>query len=240
MAVPAEGSDAIGHFLGRLGERAGLGDLAADMAMKTDCPDVGELRRRPVLLARPGDVDSELTFFHPCGDIGMGFRVNVGVHPHRDRGRLPGPAGHPVDVSKFVLALDVEHEYALLERIGDLIVRLSHPGEDDLLGRHPRLDPPEELSPRNDVESSAEFREKPQDGEIRIALHREANQMRNPRERLVERAEMPYQRLVAIDIKRGAHLLGEPGHSHPLGVEHTVFVLKLVHVFLSTPNGNKS
>jgi hypothetical protein len=68
--------------------------------------------------------------------------------------------------------------------------------------------------------------------DVRIRLHRVADQMGDALECLVKDAEVPGQRTVAVDIARGPYLLCDTGHRDLFAVEFAVFVFKKVHLAL--------
>jgi hypothetical protein len=95
--------------------------------------DVLELLGRLEDPLRPDQVDAELRLLLARADVGVGLGIHVRVHPQRDRRLAADLAGDPVDVRELLLALDVEEQDALLERVGDLFVVLADAREDDLL-----------------------------------------------------------------------------------------------------------
>jgi hypothetical protein len=206
-----------------------LGDLAPDVAVDPNHLDGRKSGRPPVLVAGSFDVYPELALLQAGGNVGVGLWIHVRVHADRHPGHLAQAPGHFVDVLDLFLALHIEHQNALFEGAGNLLVRLSHPGEHDSLGGNARPQCAVKLPARNDVETATHLGEKAQNGDVRIGLHGEENEARNPAEGLVENAKMAYKGLMAVDVKRRSHLLGEPAERNPLGEKFPVLVRKMVH-----------
>ncbi len=112
---------------------------------------------------------------------------------------------------------------------GDLFFRLAHPGEDDLARVAAGLQRAEQLALADDVDAAAQSREGAEDRQIGIALHRVADQVRNPGEGFVEDLEVPRQGRVRVDVDRRADRLGDLGDGDLFGVEDVFLVLEVVH-----------
>ena len=87
MTVGAERDGDLGQPLVGGIERGKVGDLAADVG--GDALDADSRQARRLGVNRPRAVGGypELVLGLAGGDLGVGARVDVGVHPHRDAGR---------------------------------------------------------------------------------------------------------------------------------------------------------
>src|SRR5690606_39590399 len=66
-----------------------FGDLRADVAVHTDDFQPGKGFRPAVDFGGTFDVDAELVFLQPRGDVRVGVGVDVGVHAQRNRCDTP-------------------------------------------------------------------------------------------------------------------------------------------------------
>ena len=73
---------------------------------------------------------------------------------------VPEALRHLAQRLELRLALDVEAEDALLERVGHLLARLADAGEDDLVGRHAGRERAAQLALGDDIHAGAEPRQR--------------------------------------------------------------------------------
>ena len=83
----------------------------------------------------------------------MRVRINIGIDPQCDRRAFPFVAGDLVDVVQFRLALHVEAEDVLIERILDFLLRFSDSGESSFGVIASGIHNPKQLATGDDVES---------------------------------------------------------------------------------------
>ena len=77
------------------------------------------------------------------------------------------------------------------------------------------------FAPGDDVSPGPHPAKQPQNRQVGVGLHREADDMGKFGERGVEDLEMMRQGAGAVEVKRRAHLLGNPAHRHVFAVEFT-------------------
>src|SRR5579884_2383638 len=214
----------MAHAAERVDEGRRVGELRADVAVEADRGHVGQGVRAAIGGERLGDGDAELALLHAGGDVRVRLRVDVGIHPQR-HGRAHAEArGDALDGLELLGRLDVEHQDALLERVGDLLGGLADAREHDAprVGSGAQRLP--ELAARHDVEAGARAREEVEDREVVVRLHREADEVRRAGERGVEGVEGSEQRRAAVDVERGAVALGEPRERDLLAAKLAVAV----------------
>src|SRR5579875_3338266 len=214
----------VPHAAEGIDEGRRVGELRADVAVDADRGDVRQRVRAAIGGERVGDGDAELALLHAGGDVRVRLRVDVGVHPQRDRCADAEACGDALDGLQLLGRLDVEHQDALLERVGDLLGGLADAREHDAprVGSGAQRLP--ELAARHDVEAGPSAREEVEDGEVVVRLHREADEMRGAGERRVEGVKAREQRRAAVDVERGAVALGEPCERDLLAAELAVAV----------------
>src|SRR5579884_4569458 len=108
-------------------------NLGTDMHMNADyfeCRMSGSIHK---CFTRILHLDPKLIFFHPGGNIGMAFRVHVGIDTNRDfgthgmAGSLPEPFGNAIDNGKFFETFDIECVDIRPKRQFDLLIGLAGP-----------------------------------------------------------------------------------------------------------------
>jgi hypothetical protein len=159
------------HALQGLLERRHVEDLRTDVAVDSRHVQVRQPRREGVGGGRAVVRDPELVALEAGGNVGVGARVDVGVHA-KGHGRANAHgAGDGVEPLELGLALDVEAAYPGRERGTDLVHALAHAREDDPVGAPAGRQHARELAPGDDVEAGAE-REDAEHGEVGVRLDR--------------------------------------------------------------------
>ena len=210
-------------------ERLQVGDLAADVHVDAGHGDARQIAGRGVELACLAVGNAELVLRLAGGDLGVRPGVDVRVDAQRDARRLAEAGGNLAQRAQLRLALDVEAEDALLERVSHLGARFADAGENDARGRHAGGERPAQLAFRHDVHAGAELAERRQDGLVRVRLDGEANERVVVGKGLGQHAVVPGERRRRIAIEGRAHLGGEARELDVLGVKHAVLVMEVVH-----------
>ena len=102
-------------------------------------------------------------------------------------------AGDPVDLLHLLGGFQVEGQDAGLQGRPDFVGPFAHPGVDDLSRVHPGRQGPVEFAPGDDVRPGPQPGEEPQDGQVGVGLHREADEMGKAVERGLEDPEVVLQ-----------------------------------------------
>ncbi len=228
-AVGFEPVDEFEHLPGGLRTGRDFGDLRADVAVDTVHRDTGKVGGAPVESERVFEGDTELALLETGRDVGVRFRVDVGIHPQRNRGDLACASGDRIQRLELGGRLDVEAPDAGRQRGFHFDRRLADAGEHDLRRIAAGGDDPRQLAAGNDVEAASEAREDVQYSQVGIRLDGVANEMGNAVERGREGAKPILERRARIDIARGAETLGERRQRHALGVEFAVDAGKCGH-----------
>jgi len=121
-----ESLDEAFQFPYRIHKRRHLCQLAADVAVDADNIEIGHPRGALVLLHGAFDVDAELCLLKAGGDVWVGLRVHVRIHPDGDSGLFPQTAGDKVDAVQFIFRFHIEHKNTGIQGILDLVVFLAH------------------------------------------------------------------------------------------------------------------
>ena len=175
------------------------------------------------------DVDAELVLFQPRGDVGMGLGIDVRIDSQGYPGLELQAAGDAVDLLQLLGGLQVEQQDVGLEGRFDLLRLLAHPGVDDFARVHAGLPGPIQFTPGDDVRPGSQPGKEPQNGQVGIGLHREADDMGKLRERGVKDLEVLGQGRGAVYVKRRAHRLGNVAHRHVFAEEFTCLVIEVMH-----------
>ena len=198
-----------------------LGDLGADVAGHPHHLEMRQIPSPAIVSHGLLDVDAELVLLEPGGDVGMGLGVDVRIDPQGHPGLELKASGDAVDLLQFLGRLQVEQQDVRLEGRLDLLGLFAHPGIDDLPRVHPGRQRPVEFAAGDDVGPGAQPAEQPQNRQVGVGFHREADDMGKVGERSVEDLEMMRQCAGAIQIKRRAHLRGDFSYWHVFAVEFT-------------------
>ncbi len=206
-----------------------LGDLGADVAGHPHHLEMGQVPGPAIVNQGLLDVDAELVLLEPGGDVGMGLGVDVRVDAQGHPGLELEAAGDAVDLLQLLGGLQVEQQDARLEGRLDLLGLFAHPGIDDFGRVHPGRQGPVEFAAGDDVGPGAQPGEEPQDGQVGVGLHREADDMGKVGKGGVEDPEVMGQGAGAVKVKGGAHRRGDFTHRHVFAVEFTGLVVEVMH-----------
>ena len=143
---------------------------------------------------------------------------------------LPMPAAISFKREQFLLRLDVEHQYAGLERIFDFFFFLADAGENNLFGIGAHFQRAKQFAPRDDIETAAFLGEGAEQREIGIRFYRKTHDVAHLGESLIEDFEMALERRQAVNIRRRADFLRDALERHLLGEHLTVAVFKMIHL----------
>ena len=125
------------------------------------------------------DVDSEFVLFKSGGNVRMCFRVDVRVDPQAD----PRTDAHhfcaSIDRLQLLNRFDIEHQYARLQGIVNLVVPLAHSGIDHLPGIYTGFQCAVELASGDDVDAAPFTSKQAQDRRVRIGFCRKTDDMGN-------------------------------------------------------------
>ena len=213
----------------RVHEGLDLGDLRPDVLVDPHHLQGRQLLGGFVLLQGATDVDPELALLQAGRDVRVSLRVHVRVDP-QCHARLPSQLRcHLVDATQFLVRLHVEHEYVGHERVRDLLASLPYAGVHNPLRRHARRQPAEQFAARDHIQAAPQTREELQDGQVRVGLQGEADQVRDRGECLIQDPEVPCQCRMAIDVGGRANLFGDAGDRDILTIEIVAPMLKEMH-----------
>ena len=106
---------------------------------------------------------------------------------------------------------------------------LPTPANTVLPGSPPASPHPVQLARRDDVEPAAVLGHHLEDAQVRVGLHRVADQRVDLGERRLERLERPQDRRLAVDVQRRAEPLGQLGRRDVLAVQLPVAVVEGFH-----------
>src|SRR5690606_39207853 len=110
------------------------GQLRADVAVDADHFQVRQLGSAGVDRLGLLDVDAELVFLQPGGDIRVGAGVHVRVDPQGDGRGLAQLGGDRLQALQLDVGLDVEAVHADFQGAAHVVTGLADTGEDDLRG----------------------------------------------------------------------------------------------------------
>ncbi len=113
-------------------ERIELGDLAADMHVDADDAHALELGGMRVDLAGAADRNAEFVLGLAGRDLGVGFRVDVGIDADRYVGGAALAGGDGGEQFELRLGFDIDAENALVDRKRQFARGLADAGEHDL------------------------------------------------------------------------------------------------------------
>ena len=196
-----------------------LGDLGADVAGHPHHLEMRQVPGPAIVMQGLLDVDPELVLLEPGGNVGMGLGVDVRIDPQGHPGLHLQPAGDAVDLLQFLGGLQVEQQDVRLEGRLDLLGLFAHPGIDDFRRVHPGRQRPVEFAAGDDVGPGAQPAEQPQNRQVGVGLHCEADDMGELGEGGVEDPVVMGQGPGAIQIKRRTHLPGDFSHRYVFAAE---------------------
>ena len=114
----------IGQFedsFERIGERRQFGNLRADVHLDATDQDIRHSRRLFVNRGHAIQGDAEFVFAAAGGDVAMRAGIHVGIHAQGDRCTHGFPPRDLIKAAELRLALDVETQDALVERVFDFL-----------------------------------------------------------------------------------------------------------------------
>src|SRR5512136_2816465 len=106
--------------------------------------------------------------------------VDIRIHSKRDSRLGVQDCCALINRLELLGGFDVEHEYGFTQSIVDLGLCLSNTRINNPVRGNPCLTRSEELSPRYDIGTAAQFGKKSEDGQIAVGLHRVAGLVRHP------------------------------------------------------------
>jgi hypothetical protein len=228
-AFAIERVDQFDQFIQCFEQRGVVQQLRADVAVDADHVQVGQACCGAVGVQRIIEGHAELVRLQAGRDVWVGLRIDVRVHAQRDRGALAHAAGHRVQAVQFRDRFDVEAQDAFLEREAHLGFGLADAREDGLARVAAGCDHAQQFAAGDDVEAGAFARQQVEDGEVRIGLHRVADEGVAAFTRVAVGGEVLQQGRLRIDIGRRAEFLGNAGQWGALGVQDAVLVRKMRH-----------
>ena len=219
----------IGELLGSLGKGGGFEDLGTNVGLNATDFQMRQRRGDFVDLWRAVETDAELVFAFSSGDELVRLGIDIRIHADGDRGFHAERTGDFVDALEFSLALDIEGINALAERVGDFLAGLADTGKSAAVSAGAGFENAEQLAARDDVESRAEPGEDLEDGEVRIGLHRETDEVIKRRQRGVEAAVVFPNRIRRIDIGRRPEAVRDFIKFHSLAMQRAIDIRKQMH-----------
>ena len=229
MAFGAQPLRQLGDLEIGLLERLQLGQLAADMHIDANDIDPGQAGGFGIDFRGAADRDAELVFFPPRGDFFMRARINIRVHPQRNRRGHPKTDTDLGQGAQFRLGFDVELPDTLCQGQSHFLACLSHPGKHDAAAGHARRPGTAVFPARHHIHARAQIAQRLEDCDIRQRFDRETHQMRQRRQRLGEQAVMPRQGRGGIAVERRANRGRNIGQRHVFGMKPAVAVKEVVH-----------
>ena len=173
--------------------------------------------------------NAELVLALAGGDLGVGLRVDVGVHADAHRRLAAELAGHVVDAGQLGLALGMQRENPRLEREPDLRLGLAHAGENAAIDLRARRQHAAQFAAADEIEGGAQVRKQAQQREVGIGLQRIAHLHVHAFEAAGEAAVVVLDGGGAVDVGGSAVEPGHRGEIDGLAVEGVADVVKAVH-----------
>ena len=197
------------NFPHRLLKRRRFGDLRTNVHLHAAQPQVFQPAGARIHARDVFKRDAEFIFVGAGGDLRVRVGLDVRIHAHSNGRDFFQPRRDLVDALQFRFALDVEGINIFLQREFNLRPGFAHAGEDALTRVAARRDDPLQFAAADDVETGTKIGQRAQHGEVRVRLHREADEMVERRECLIQLFKMARQRPLRIDIKRRVEFFGE-------------------------------
>jgi len=130
--------------------------------------------------------------------------------------------------------LYIKHQDIGLQGEPHLLAGLAYSRKDDPARRDAGPHGTIQLPTRHDIGSASEVGEELQGRDVGVRLHRKADQVGDVGERLVKDLEVVRECRVAIQIERGANLLGYPLDRHLFAHKMIIAILEMMHAALSS------
>jgi len=156
-------------------------------------------------------------------------RIDVGIHPDRDRRLHAELAGDVVDAGELRLALDVEGEDPVLQGELDLALGLADAGKHARADRGPGREHAADLAAAHQIEARAEVREMAEDRDVRVGLHRVAELRIQAGEPALQPLEIILHRRGTVDVGGRAVELRNRGDVDGFAVEIGAGIVEVVH-----------
>ena len=206
-----------------------LGQLAADVAVDTENPDVRQFGGALVQCRRLGDVHAELVVFQAGGNVGVGLGVHVRVHPNGD-GRFPVQfAGYQIQQLQLRGGFHIETMNVGFQGCGHFIGGFAHAGKDNLVRIATGAQHPLQFAPGDDIEPRSTTSQYIQHRQVGVGFHRVTHLMRVVAEGFIEGQIMTLQSRTGIQVERRAEAIRQLLYGKFFGEQFTVAVLKGVH-----------
>src|SRR6516162_9996462 len=165
--------------------------------------------RRPGVFAATADRDGEFILGFAGCDLGVGFRIDVGIDPNRDVGGPPLASRNRREELELRLRLDIDAQDAGIDRSGEFGRALPDAGEHDPVGRNAGGERALEFSARHNVGPGTEPRQGGDHGLIGVGLHGVANERAHVGERVAENPIVALKRGGGIAVERRADARGK-------------------------------
>ena len=211
-------------------QRFEVGQLAADVDRHPAQVQPGQRGQFGKGLAGAKQRYTELVLGLAGGDLGVGFRIDIGVYPEAGRSPLAARGGESGELAPFLARFDVELANPLVEPEREFGIGLADPGEHDLARLHACRQRAHQFAARDDIGAKALPLQHLEHGEVGVGLDREGDQrVPERRQRLAEHLRMALQGGSRIDIDRCADFRRDAGQRHVLGVHHAIDHPEMVH-----------
>jgi len=191
--------------------------------------EIREPRRGAVGLDRRRDIDPELVLLQAGRDVRVGLRIDVGIDPQRDAGPLSECLRAELDRLQLRRGFDIEEKNTARQGIVDLIDPLADARVNDLSRIRAGQKRSVQFAAGHDVDAAAFADEDPQDCDVGIGLCGETDNVGLAGEGIVKNPEVPFQGIVAVEIKGRTHLLRDGADCEFLTPEFVSMILKIVH-----------
>ena len=140
----------------RLGKGGGIKQLRADVAINADDTDVRQGGCAAIQGQRVVVSHAKLRFLETGRNVGVGFRVDVGINAQADRRILAALPGNVVQAFEFRNRFDIEAENASIQRLLHFRSGLADTGKNDFLRVSPGGQHALQFATGNDVETGAQ------------------------------------------------------------------------------------
>src|SRR5262249_5934687 len=157
------------------------------------------------------------------------MRIDIGIRTQRNRRASFLCSRNAINVFQLRFALDVEAGHALLERVLDFFIRLTHAGKRTPGWVAAGCEHTIQFASGNNVETCACICEQLQDRPIGVRFDGVTNQVSQRRECGIQARIMVENCSCAVDISWSAELLRDTAKIDILAVEMSVAITKGMH-----------
>src|SRR5690242_7299840 len=192
----------------RLAKRRQAQNLRADMRADSAPLDPPRIPILQVQRKRGSPINAEFMAALPRGNVRMSSRLNIRIYANRRRCPHSGPRSLARQNLQLRPRLHIKQPDPRPQRLSNLLARLAGPRKNNRLRLRPGALEPEKFAHRNNIEPAAQPGQHSQNRKIRIRLHRIANRVRLPPQRLVELAIRARDARRAINVRRGPRARG--------------------------------